>query len=200
MNYADSIEKKNKARFIRATDKLFKKIEQGYSFNYILAAVIILFTALTVKAGIDLDSRVYTVQSSSGKTEVFYMKRPSSKAAEKTKDAVAESNEEAGEVTDNSGETRSRYLNYIIGKIERNKRYPESERARGRTGEVCLNLVISRDGKVDKVQIIKEDGSKAFTHASINAIKKSVPFEPFPVEIHGEVLAVKLLMQYNLDY
>jgi protein TonB len=58
--------------------------------------------------------------------------------------------------------------------------YPYEAAAAGIQGELTLDFVIARSGKVDSIDLIRGSGSKILDDEAIRAIRKAAPFDPIP--------------------
>lgn len=94
---------------------------------------------------------------------------------------------------------RNRYFRYIVTKIEQAKIYPLSEQKKGHEGRIVLQLYILKSGQVKKVSILQQSRYSALTKASVDSIKRALPFRAFPSGIPDDELIVKLKMDFFLQ-
>lgn len=64
-------------------------------------------------------------------------------------------------------------LSKIKRAIDRRNKYPPMARKRGLEGEVVVEFVVYKDGRVDNIRIIKPCVHDAFNVAALNAVKKA---------------------------
>lgn len=72
-------------------------------------------------------------------------------------------------------------------------KYPDEEKAGGKSASVVLKIAISAAGKVDAVEVATSAGA-AFDAAAVEAVKKFV-FEP--AEIDGKPASIRILYKYE---
>ncbi|HPJ38329.1 MAG TPA: TonB family protein [Spirochaetota bacterium] len=94
---------------------------------------------------------------------------------------------------------RNRYFRYIVTKIEQAKIYPLSEQKKGHEGRILMKLYIVKSGSVRKVSILRQSRYSGLTRASIDSIKRAMPFRPFPKGIPDDELIVRLKMDFFLE-
>ena len=74
-----------------------------------------------------------------------------------------------------------RYISYLAGikrKIELVWGYPAS--AAGIEGEVIVDFVIGRSGKLDAISVVRGSGHKALDEEALSAVRKASPYDPIP--------------------
>lgn len=91
------------------------------------------------------------------------------------------------------------YLASVRKKIESKKRYPISARNANIEGRTELKLTILKDGRLDKVEIIKSSGSEILDNSAIESIQKASPFPPIPDVLGQEKIEVSISLVYNLE-
>jgi periplasmic protein TonB len=74
------------------------------------------------------------------------------------------------------------YFASIKRKIELVWQYPYEAATAGIQGELTLDLVIARSGKVDSVELVRSSGSKILDDEAMRAIRKAAPFDPIPAQ------------------
>lgn len=77
------------------------------------------------------------------------------------------------------------YISYFASikrKIELVWQYPYEAATAGIQGELTLDFVIARNGKVDSIELIRGSGSKILDDEAIRSIRKAAPFDPIPVQ------------------
>lgn len=65
-----------------------------------------------------------------------------------------------------------------------------------KSGKVVLSYTINKDGSLMNYKIVSSEGSKDLEQDAINALKKSVPFEPLPKSYKSD----NILVQFTFDY
>jgi len=77
------------------------------------------------------------------------------------------------------------YISYFASikrKIELVWQYPYEAAAAGIQGELTLDFVIARNGKVDSIELVRGSGSKILDDEAIRSIRKAAPFDPIPAQ------------------
>ncbi len=77
------------------------------------------------------------------------------------------------------------YISYFASikrKIELVWQYPYEAAAAGIQGELTVDFVIARSGKVDSVELIRSSGSKILDDEAIRSIRVAAPFDPIPAQ------------------
>ena len=77
------------------------------------------------------------------------------------------------------------YAKAMLAKIRRHWRIPEIAMM-GVSGVVKIRFFIERDGTVTSLHIVDESGKPPMDFAARDAIARSSPFEPLPVDLGGE--------------
>ena len=87
--------------------------------------------------------------------------------------------------------TSGSYLEMVRLMIERHKKYPDIARTRQIEGRVIIRFVITPEGDIKEVEIVKKSEHKHLDEAALTAVKLSAPF-PKPPErfFKGEVTLV----------
>ena len=77
------------------------------------------------------------------------------------------------------------YISYFASikrKIELVWQYPYEAATAGIQGELTLDFVIARSGKVDSIELVRSSGSKILDEEAIRSIRKAAPFDPIPTQ------------------
>jgi protein TonB len=77
------------------------------------------------------------------------------------------------------------YISYFASikrKIELVWQYPYEAAVAGIQGELTLDFVIARSGKVDSIDLVRSSGSKILDDEAIRSIRVAAPFDPIPAE------------------
>ncbi len=74
----------------------------------------------------------------------------------------------------------NRYVALIRARIERAKRYPLAAREMGLQGESVLRFVLSPNGELIGVELLRSSGVEILDKAALSAVKKAAPFPPPP--------------------
>jgi TonB family protein len=77
------------------------------------------------------------------------------------------------------------YISYFASikrKIELVWQYPYDAAIRGIQGELTIDFVIARSGKVESVELIRGSGHKVLDDEAIRSVRKASPFDPIPGE------------------
>jgi len=102
-----------------------------------------------------------------------------------------------GELTD-SGDPEATYLEMVRLKIERHKKYPETARARQIEGAVTVRFVITLEGDVLNIEIIKSSRQKSLDKAALKAIHAAAPFPRPPRHLFKGEIPLELTIAFEL--
>jgi len=86
------------------------------------------------------------------------------------------------------------YISYFASikrKIELVWQYPYEAATAGIQGELTLDFVIARSGKVDSIELIRGSGSKILDDEAIRSIRKAAPFDPIPAQYKIPTLLIR---------
>lgn len=86
------------------------------------------------------------------------------------------------------------YMRTTQVKIKNNWK-PSSDKS----GRVILSYKINKDGTLKEYKIISSSGVKELEEEAINALKKSIPFEPLPKAFDGDNVDVQFTFDYNVE-
>ncbi|MCX6118606.1 MAG: energy transducer TonB [Proteobacteria bacterium] len=99
--------------------------------------------------------------------------------------------------------TSFRYISYFTGMrkaIEMVWIYPKEAVERGLQGQVQLELVIEKDGKVSRVRVVNSSGYAVLDDNMIKTIKLASPFAPLPKGWNKDRIQVTGAFHYLLSY
>ena len=86
------------------------------------------------------------------------------------------------------------YISYFASikrKIELVWQYPYEAATAGIQGELTLDFVIARSGKVASIELIRSSGSKILDDEAIRSIRKAAPFDPIPTQYKIPTLLIR---------
>ncbi|MBI5587477.1 MAG: energy transducer TonB [Deltaproteobacteria bacterium] len=92
-----------------------------------------------------------------------------------------------------------RFMAMARSKIEKVKSYPRWARERGFEGMVGVRFVITPDGTVDEITIVRPCHCEALNRAACESIKKAAPFGPRPSSLEGKKLAMEVDIGFRLE-
>jgi protein TonB len=89
------------------------------------------------------------------------------------------------------------YLEMVKLKIERQKKYPDIARTRQIEGRVTIRFVITPEGNIKELKIVKTSGHNHLDQAALTAVKLSAPFPKPPRQFFkGEItLAITVVFE-----
>lgn len=74
----------------------------------------------------------------------------------------------------------SNYRGKVHRRLSRALRYPAEARRRNLRGEVFVRFVITANGGVGRISVIRSSGSPVLDNAAIATVKRAAPFPPIP--------------------
>jgi len=106
-------------------------------------------------------------------------------------------NWDPGELID-SGDAEANYLEMVRLKIERHKKYPETARAKQIEGFVTVRFVITPQGDVLNIEIVKSSRQKSLDKAALKAIHAAAPFPRPPRHLFKGEIPLELTIAFEL--
>ena len=94
--------------------------------------------------------------------------------------------------------TAQNYLEMVRLKIESHKKYPQQARLRNIEGRVTLRFVITTDGGVRDVEIVKRSRNTDLDAAAVAAVRASAPFSNPPRRFFDGDLPLELTIVFEL--
>lgn len=95
--------------------------------------------------------------------------------------------------TDSLGLFRD-YMPKMQNKIKSNWNPPKNKTS----SSITLGFEIKKDGSLGEIKIQKSSGDEQADKMAIEALKKSVPFEPLPEGFEGDKIDVQFTFDYNV--
>lgn len=94
--------------------------------------------------------------------------------------------------------TKNDYFDMLRLKIESCKRYPQSARSRWIEGRVTLRFVITADGQLSSLEIVKQARHTSLDKAALNAVRDAAPFPRPPSSLFKGPLHVEITILFEL--
>jgi TonB family protein len=66
-------------------------------------------------------------------------------------------------------------------------------------GDVLIELRIAKDGRLDRVWLLRSSGVPAFDEAALTAVQGAQPFPPVPDEVAKQTLAINAAFRYRIE-
>lgn len=101
--------------------------------------------------------------------------------------------------TEESNQALRKFLTTVRKKIESKKRYPISARNAGIEGRSEVRMIILKDGKLEKAEIMKSSGNEILDNAALESIYNAVPFPPIPAELGRERIEMSIYLIFNME-
>jgi protein TonB len=95
-------------------------------------------------------------------------------------------------------ETSSSYLEMVRLKIEQHKSYPDTAKVRQIEGSVTIRFVITPEGGVRAVQLVKPSRHMVLDTAALNAVKDAAPFPRPPRHLFKGEIPLELTIVFEL--
>ena len=92
------------------------------------------------------------------------------------------------------------YFATIKEQIQRVWSYPEQAAINGLQGELLLQFVLDRSGRLVDISLIDSSGHKILDIAALEAVKTASPFNPYPPTIRKNKLRIIASFKYNPSY
>lgn len=94
--------------------------------------------------------------------------------------------------------TSQSYLEMVRLKIEKHKEYPGAARARQNEGRVTMRFVITPEGHVHTVNVVKTSGHKVLDTAAFRAVKDAAPFPKPPRRLFSGEIPLEITIVFEL--
>ena len=90
------------------------------------------------------------------------------------------------------------YLSKLRYLIEKNKIYPQSAKRLNQMGKVHVCFVISKDGQIKDVKVVKDSNYKRLNEAALEILAKINRFEPIPEKLNKNSWEITVPIVYQI--
>ena len=90
------------------------------------------------------------------------------------------------------------YLSKLRYLIEKNKIYPNSAKRLNQMGKVHVCFVISKDGQIKDVKVVKDSNYKRLNEAALEILAKINRFEPIPEKLNKNSWEITVPIVYQI--
>jgi periplasmic protein TonB len=90
------------------------------------------------------------------------------------------------------------YLSKLRYIIEKNKIYPQSAKRLNQMGKVHVNFIISKDGQIKDVKIVKDSNYQRLNDAALEILAKINKFEPIPDKLNKNSWEITVPIIYQI--
>lgn len=93
------------------------------------------------------------------------------------------------------------YISYFAGikrKIELVWQYPQEAAAAGLQGDLIIDFVIGRSGKLESVELLQGSGHKVLDDEAVGSIRKAAPYNPIPEQYKIPDLRIRAHFIYEM--
>ena len=90
------------------------------------------------------------------------------------------------------------YLSKLRYIIEKNKIYPQSAKRLNQMGKVHVNFIISKDGQIKNIKIVKDSNYQRLNDAALEILAKINKFEPIPSELNKNSWEITVPIVYQI--
>jgi protein TonB len=94
--------------------------------------------------------------------------------------------------------TTNDYFDMLRLKIESCKKYPESAKLKRIEGRVDVRFVITANGQISFLEIIKNAKDSSLSKAALDAVKNAAPFPRLPLSLFKGPLHIELTILFEL--
>jgi len=94
--------------------------------------------------------------------------------------------------------TTGDYFDMVRMKIESNKKYPAEARKNGREGQVVVRFVITMDGYISSLEIVKSANHVDLDQAALEAVRNAAPFPMPPTGLFKDKVRVEIAVLFEL--
>ncbi|TAN42189.1 MAG: TonB family protein [Nitrospirae bacterium] len=114
------------------------------------------------------------------------------------KDTAAQRKQDEGITFDTKEYRFAGYMSKLKGKIESIWVYPPEAIAKGIYGDLRLRFTIKKDGKLERIELVRTSGYRMLDEAAIRALKDGEPYWPLPDEWGMETYTITGHFIYGL--
>jgi protein TonB len=83
-------------------------------------------------------------------------------------------------------------------KIESKKRYPIAAQRVGIEGRTGIKMTILKDGRLQKVEIVKPSGYEILDRAALQSVRDAAPFPPIPKEMGRDEIQMSIHLVFKI--
>jgi len=94
--------------------------------------------------------------------------------------------------------TTGDYFDMVRLKIESRKKYPESAREKQIQGRVVVRFLITGDGQISSLEIVKSSRHDVLDKAALEAVRNAAPFPRPPADLFKDALRVEITILFEL--
>ena len=94
--------------------------------------------------------------------------------------------------------TADKYMEMVLLRIERHKIYPRNARMRQMEGDVTVRFIITPEGDVRAVEVVKTSGDKSLDRAALAAVKGAAPFPRASERLFKGEIPLELILGFEL--
>lgn len=93
---------------------------------------------------------------------------------------------------------KDHYLSKVRRMIEQRKKYPRAAKRLRQQGVVYVKFMISQDGTIRHIGLVKKSRHEKLDKAALNILKKIRAFAPIPKELGERYLSVTVPIKYKI--
>jgi TonB family protein len=91
-----------------------------------------------------------------------------------------------------------RFAEAVRGKIESMKKYPIAAQKAGIEGRTGVKMTILKDGRLEKVEIVKPSGYEVLDRAALQSVRDAAPFPPIPQEMGWDEIEMSIDLVFQI--
>ena len=91
-----------------------------------------------------------------------------------------------------------RFAEAVRRKIESKKRYPMAAQKVGIEGRTGVRMTILKDGRLEKVEIVKPSGYEILDRAALQSVRDAAPFPPIPKEMGRDEIQMSIHLVFKI--
>lgn len=92
-----------------------------------------------------------------------------------------------------------KYLAELRDQIARQQVYPVASRSFREEGVVQLRLLVLKDGRLQKIEILEASQYPRLDKAALTAVSRAAPFKEFPAEVNQDLWRITLPVRFSLS-
>lgn len=97
-----------------------------------------------------------------------------------------------------TGDVLQSFARSVRRMIEANKKYPTAAQAAGIEGRTSVRMVILKDGRLGKVEIVRSSGYEILDKAALQSVREAAPFPPIPEKTRREEIHISVTLIFKI--
>jgi protein TonB len=97
-----------------------------------------------------------------------------------------------------TGDALRNFARVVRKKIESSKKYPVAAHSVGIEGRTGVKIIILRDGRLKKVEVVKSSGRRILDRAAVQSVHDAAPFPPIPEKLRKDEIEMSITLVFKI--